>query len=111
MVLAHDGHLLGLPLCAVGLFPVRFHIAKARAGFHRLRLDLHRRMLICSELGRALPPPESRKLLSCVSFQLERGEVLAVIGPSGAGKSTLLRLLNRLDEPTSGTVLLNGTDT
>jgi putative ABC transport system ATP-binding protein len=68
-------------------------------------------MLICSELGRALPPPESRKLLSCVSFQLERGEVLAVIGPSGAGKSTLLRLLNRLDEPTSGTVLLNGTDT
>ena len=50
-------------------------------------------------------------LLADVSFTLESGEVLAVVGPSGAGKSTLLRLLNRLDEPTSGTVLLSGTDT
>jgi putative ABC transport system ATP-binding protein len=38
------------------------------------------------------------------------GEVLAVVGPSGAGKSSFLRLLNRLDEPTGGTVLLNGQD-
>jgi len=50
-------------------------------------------------------------LLTDIGFELERGEVLAVVGPSGAGKSTLLRLLNRLDEPTSGTVSLNGTDT
>jgi putative ABC transport system ATP-binding protein len=68
-------------------------------------------MLACSQLGRTLPPPESRTLLADVNFALERGEVLAVVGPSGSGKSTLLRLLNRLDEPTSGTVLLNGTDT
>jgi putative ABC transport system ATP-binding protein len=68
-------------------------------------------MFTCLELGRTLPPPVSRTLLSDVSFTLERGEVLAVVGPSGAGKSTLLRLLNRLDEPTSGTLLLNGTDT
>lgn len=34
--------------------------------------------------------------------------MLAIVGPSGAGKSSLLRLLNRLDEPTSGTVLLDG---
>jgi len=68
-------------------------------------------MLACSQLGRTLPRPESRALLADVTFALERGEVLAVVGPSGAGKSTLLRLLNRLDEPTSGTVLLNGTDT
>lgn len=68
-------------------------------------------MLACSQLGRALPPPENRVLLSDISFELERGEVLAVVGPSGAGKSTLLRLLNRLDEPTSGMVLLSGTDT
>jgi putative ABC transport system ATP-binding protein len=67
-------------------------------------------MLACSQLGRTLPPPESRTLLADINFTLESGEVLAVIGPSGAGKSTLLRLLNRLDEPTSGTVLLNGTD-
>jgi putative ABC transport system ATP-binding protein len=49
-------------------------------------------------------------LLSDVSVRVERGEVLAVVGPSGAGKSSFLRLLNRLDEPTNGTVLLNGRD-
>jgi len=68
-------------------------------------------MLACSQLGRTLPPPDSRTLLADINFTLESGEVLAVVGPSGAGKSTLLRLLNRLDEPTGGTVLLSGTDT
>jgi len=67
-------------------------------------------MLACSQLGRVLPPPASRFLLADVSLELARGEVIAVVGPSGSGKSTLLRLLNRLDEPTNGTVLLNGTD-
>jgi putative ABC transport system ATP-binding protein len=67
--------------------------------------------LACKNLGRVLPPPEPRTLLAEVNFELERGEVLAVVGPSGSGKSTMLRLLNRLDEPTSGTVWLNGTDT
>ncbi|QNI34014.1 ATP-binding cassette domain-containing protein [Alloacidobacterium dinghuense] len=68
-------------------------------------------MLACSQLGRTLTSPEPRSLLTDVNFELQRGEVLAVVGPSGSGKSTLLRLLNRLDEPTSGTVCLNGTDT
>jgi len=45
-----------------------------------------------------------------VSFDVVRGEVLAVTGPSGSGKSSLLRLVNRLDEPTAGTVYLEGTD-
>jgi putative ABC transport system ATP-binding protein len=36
--------------------------------------------------------------------------VIAIVGPSGAGKSSFLRLLNRLDEPTSGTVYLEGED-
>jgi putative ABC transport system ATP-binding protein len=39
---------------------------------------------------------------------VQQGEVLAVVGPSGAGKSSFLRLLNRLDEPTGGTMLLDG---
>ncbi len=39
---------------------------------------------------------------------MRRGEVLAVVGPSGSGKSSFLRLLNRLDEPTAGTVYLEG---
>jgi putative ABC transport system ATP-binding protein len=49
-------------------------------------------------------------LVDGISVQVRRGEVLAVVGPSGAGKSSFLRLLNRLDEPTSGTVLLDGQD-
>ena len=45
-----------------------------------------------------------------IDLAVEAGETLTVIGPSGAGKSTLLRLLCRLDEPTGGTVYLDGTD-
>ncbi|MFB6090224.1 MAG: ATP-binding cassette domain-containing protein [Halobellus sp.] len=45
-----------------------------------------------------------------VDLAIAAGETLTVVGPSGAGKSTLLRLLNRLDEPTAGTVFLDGTD-
>jgi putative ABC transport system ATP-binding protein len=49
-------------------------------------------------------------LISDINVQVQHGEVLAVVGPSGAGKSSFLRLLNRLDEPTGGTVLLDGQD-
>lgn len=49
-------------------------------------------------------------ILSDIGFAIESGERVAFFGPSGAGKSTLIRLLNRLDEPTSGTVLLEGQD-
>lgn len=45
-----------------------------------------------------------------VTISVHRGDVLAVIGPSGAGKTSFLRLLNRLDEPTSGQVLVEGRD-
>lgn len=51
-----------------------------------------------------------RRLVDGVSVQVRPGEVLAVVGPSGSGKSSFLRLLNRLDEPSEGTVLLNGRD-
>lgn len=53
---------------------------------------------------------EGQTILSELSFSIITGERVAVYGPSGAGKSTLIRLLNRLDEPTSGTVLLEGQD-
>ena len=53
---------------------------------------------------------DGKTLVNDISIQVERGETLSIVGPSGAGKSSFLRLLNRLDEPTSGTVLLDGTD-
>lgn len=49
--------------------------------------------------------------LSNVSFSVEQGEYLAIMGESGSGKTTLLNILASLDKPTSGTVMLNGTDT
>jgi putative ABC transport system ATP-binding protein len=50
------------------------------------------------------------RIVDDVTLEVRTGEVLVVVGPSGAGKSSFLRLLNRLDEPTGGTVLLEGTD-
>ncbi|MFQ5553752.1 MAG: phosphonate ABC transporter ATP-binding protein [Acidimicrobiia bacterium] len=48
--------------------------------------------------------------LTDVSFEVNEGEFLAVIGLSGSGKSTLLRCINRLIEPTEGTITWNGED-
>ena len=48
--------------------------------------------------------------LNDVSFSVQRGEFLAIIGPSGSGKSTLLHILGGVDRPTSGKVMIDGTD-
>lgn len=49
-----------------------------------------------------------RRTLSGVHLDLPRHEVIALVGPSGAGKTSLLRLLNRLDDPTNGSVAFQG---
>lgn len=49
-------------------------------------------------------------LVEDATFEARDREVLAIVGASGSGKTSLLRLLNRLDEPTQGTVYLNGID-
>jgi putative ABC transport system ATP-binding protein len=49
-------------------------------------------------------------ILKGISFDVERGTSLVVVGPSGSGKSTILRCLNRLEEPTGGSVRFNGRD-
>jgi len=49
-------------------------------------------------------------ILKDVSFTVERGRALTLVGPSGSGKSSLLRCLNRLEEPTAGTVRFEGRD-
>jgi polar amino acid transport system ATP-binding protein len=51
-----------------------------------------------------------RTVLYHVSFTLEEGEAKVVMGPSGCGKSTLLRCLNRLIEPTSGSIIFDRED-
>ena len=45
-----------------------------------------------------------------LTLEVERGEVLVLVGPSGCGKSTTLRLINRLIEPSSGRIFLDGED-
>jgi osmoprotectant transport system ATP-binding protein len=52
-----------------------------------------------------------RKLLSRISFQMDEGEMLVLLGRSGSGKTTTLKLVNRLLEPTSGKVLVEGKST
>jgi len=49
-------------------------------------------------------------VLNGVSFDVRRGEFLAIMGPSGSGKSTLMHILGFLDHPTSGTYLFDGRD-
>jgi putative ABC transport system ATP-binding protein len=70
-------------------------------------------ILRCEHLGRVVKGVAKDKdkiLIEDATFEVRTGEVLAIVGPSGAGKSSLLRLLNRLDEPTSGTVFVNDVD-
>jgi ABC-type iron transport system FetAB ATPase subunit len=64
-------------------------------------------VLRAEKLGRKI---SGKALVADVDFEIRKGEILGIVGPSGSGKSSLLRLLNRLDEPTSGTVYLKGVD-
>ncbi|MEX0427530.1 amino acid ABC transporter ATP-binding protein [Nocardioides sp. DS6] len=50
------------------------------------------------------------EVLKGIDFRVDAGQVVCVIGPSGSGKSTLLRCVNRLEDPTSGRILVEGID-
>ena len=52
--------------------------------------------------------PDGRLLLDSVSLRLEEGTTTAVLGRSGSGKTTLLRLVNRMADPSGGTVFIRG---
>jgi len=53
---------------------------------------------------------DSQSIVDDVSLSIDAGATVAIVGLSGTGKSTFLRLLDRLAEPTDGTVLIDGTD-
>jgi phosphonate transport system ATP-binding protein len=65
-------------------------------------------MLEISDLVKTYP--NGLKALHGVSLTVDRPMVVAIIGSSGAGKSTLIRCVNRLVEPTSGRIVLNGAE-
>ena len=52
----------------------------------------------------------ANQVLKGIDAQIAEGEVVCVIGPSGSGKSTFLRCLNKLEEITGGTVVVDGFD-
>ena len=49
-------------------------------------------------------------VLRDIDLDVRKGEVVVVLGPSGSGKSTMLRCINRLEEPTSGSIVVEGVD-
>lgn len=51
----------------------------------------------------------THRALNQLSFEVEKGEFLAVMGPSGSGKTTLLNIVSMIDTPTSGEIIFNGT--
>ncbi len=53
---------------------------------------------------------DSRPAVDAVSFAVDPGELIVLLGPSGCGKTTLLKMINRLYEPTSGQLLIDGVD-
>jgi lipoprotein-releasing system ATP-binding protein len=61
-------------------------------------------------LGRELPGPPPVTLVADVTLPVQAGRFTTIIGPSGCGKSSLLYLLGMLDRPTSGSLLVDGTD-
>jgi len=68
-------------------------------------------MIKCENITKIYQTGDTQlKVLKEVSFEIKKGEFVAIIGPSGSGKSTLMHILGALDRPTNGSYFLNNKD-
>jgi ABC-type lipoprotein export system ATPase subunit len=70
--------------------------------------DASEPLVVANNLAKVYPGQTSVSALCGVNFELHRGERVALLGRSGSGKSTLLHLLAGLDQPTSGSLIVDG---
>ena len=66
-------------------------------------------MVVVENLSKQFPSTARPAVDDC-SFSAAQGQFIVLLGPSGCGKTTLLKMVNRLYEPTSGTIIVDGTD-
>jgi len=67
-------------------------------------------ILMLEEITKVYEGKVAHLAINQLSFEVEKGEFLAVMGPSGSGKTTLLNLISTIDRPTSGDMMINGLD-
>jgi len=69
-------------------------------------------MVRLENIGKVRRNPEGKDVtvLAGISFEARQGETTVIVGPSGSGKSSLIRLINRLEDPSSGRILIGGED-
>lgn len=67
-------------------------------------------MLAVNSLSKIYGGKITYRALTDIDLSIRKGEFVGIMGPSGSGKTTLLNMISTIDSPTSGTVLLNGTN-
>src|SRR5690242_17348508 len=66
-------------------------------------------MIVLDQVSKRYPAQE-RAAVAELTIEIKRGEFVVLVGPSGCGKTTTLRMINRLVEPTSGRIFIDGVD-
>jgi len=87
---------------------IRFEHVSKRFVLHHHRARSFQELVIRLLHGQGNGRREVFWALSDVSFEVKRGETVALVGPNGAGKSTVLKLVSRIIDPTSGRIVVNG---
>ncbi len=68
-------------------------------------------LIVAQNVGKVYPLPRGvLRVLEGLDFELQKGDLIAIMGASGVGKTTFLNLLGALDKPSEGTILLEGKD-